>query len=183
MKKLLAIIGAPGTGKTTLMREWMKSREWFSDRPVDLLDSHVSANIRVLRKYDNDDTFGGTDKLSMAVQPKAVEYLNDASPITIFEGDRLTSIKFFQAAEKLNFKIKIIMLTVPDDIREKRYEERGSNQNETWLNGRLTKVKNVSNAFSGNPLFDEPSLVEEYEHKNSEDTQSIINVIENYVNE
>ena len=41
MKKLLAIIGAPGTGKTTLMREWMKSREWFSDRPVDLLDSHV----------------------------------------------------------------------------------------------------------------------------------------------
>ena len=75
------------------------------------------------------------------------------------------------------------MLSVPDDIREQRYEERGSNQNETWLNGRLTKVKNVSNAFSGNPLFDEPSLVEEYEHKNSEDTQSIINVIENYVNE
>ena len=54
MKKLLAIIGAPGTGKTTLMREWMKSREWFSDRPVDLLDSHVSANIRVLGKYNND---------------------------------------------------------------------------------------------------------------------------------
>ena len=54
MKKLLAIIGAPGTGKTTLMREWMKSREWSSDRPVDLLDSHVSANIRVLGKYNNE---------------------------------------------------------------------------------------------------------------------------------
>lgn len=181
MKKLLAIIGAPGTGKTTLMREWMKSRKWVEDKPVDLLDSHLSEDIRVLGKYSNDDTFGGTDKLSMAVQPKAVEYLNDASPVTVFEGDRLTSIKFFDSAQKLNFDIKIIMLTVPNEVREERYKERGSNQNETWLNGRLTKVKNVSNAFSGNPLFDEPSLVETFEHKNHEDTQLIIQKIEEFV--
>jgi len=181
MKKLLAIIGAPGTGKTTLMRAWMATREWSEDRPVDLLDTHVSGDIRLLGKYKNDDVFGGTDKLSMAVQPKAVEYLENASPVTVFEGDRLTSIKFFDAAKSKGFDIKIIQLTVPDTVREERYKERGSEQNETWLNGRMTKVKNVSDAFSGNPLFDEPSLVEVCEHSTPDDTKSIVQKMENFI--
>lgn len=181
MNKLLAIIGAPGTGKTTLVREWMKSREWSKDKPVDLLDTHVSNDIRLLGKYEHDSLFSGTDKLSMAVQPKAVEYLDNPSPVTIFEGDRLTSIKFFEAAQSKGFEIKIIQLTVPDEVREQRYKERGSEQDPTWLNGRLTKVKNVSNAFSGNPLFDEPSIVEECEHKTPEDTKSIITIIEDFI--
>ena len=181
MNRLLGIIGAPGTGKTTLVREWMKSREWSTDRPVDLLDTHVSGDIRLLGKYQNDDVFGGTDKLSMAVQPKAVEYLDNPSRVTVFEGDRLTSIKFFEAAKSKGFDIKIIQLTVPSSVREERYKERGSEQNETWLNGRLTKVKNVSDAFSGNPLFDEPSLVEIFDHVTPNDTQIIISKIEEYI--
>lgn len=181
MNRLLGIIGAPGTGKTTLVREWMKSREWSTDRPVDLLDTHVSGDIRLLGKYQNDDVFGGTDKLSMAVQPKAVEYLDNPSRVTVFEGDRLTSIKFFEAAKSKGFDIKIIQLTVSDSVREERYKERGSEQNETWLNGRLTKVKNVSDAFSGNPLFDEPSLVEIFDHVTPNDTQIIISKIEEYI--
>ena len=181
MNRLLGIIGAPGTGKTTVVREWMKSREWSTDRPVDLLDTHVSGDIRLLGKYQNDDVFGGTDKLSMAVQPKAVEYLDNPSRVTVFEGDRLTSIKFFEAAKSKGFDIKIIQLTVSDSVREERYKERGSEQNETWLNGRLTKVKNVSDAFSGNPLFDEPSLVEIFDHVTPNDTQIIISKIEEYI--
>lgn len=181
MNKLLAIIGAPGTGKTTLVREWMKLRKWSTDKPIDLLDTHLSGDIRLLGKYQNDDVFGGTDKLSMAVQPKAVEYLNDPSRVTVFEGDRLTSIKFFEAAKNKGFDIKIIQLTVPNEIREERYKERGSDQNETWLNGRLTKVKNVSNAFSGNPLFDEPSLVEVCEHITPDHTINIVEKMENFV--
>lgn len=183
MNKLLAIIGAPGTGKTTLMRSWMERRSWVTDRPVDLVDSHVSEDVRVLGKYANEDVFGGTDKLSMAVQPKAVEYLDNPSRVTVFEGDRLTSIKFFEAAQSKGFEIKIIQLTVSDEVREERYKERGSEQNETWLNGRLTKVKNVSNAFSGNPLFDEPSLVEVCEHTTPDHTINIIEKIENFIGE
>jgi len=75
--KLIGIVGMPGTGKTTMMREWISRREWELDTPIKLLNTMINneSSIRLFGKYEEGDTFAGTDKLSMAVQPVAIEYL------------------------------------------------------------------------------------------------------------
>ena len=182
MNKLIGIVGIPGTGKSTLMKNWMSTREWSTDKPVDLVDTHISDNIRVIVKYEEGEVFSGTDRLSMAVQPKFLEFLESANNETVlFEGDRLTSTKVFQRAIDLGWNVSIIHLTVSDIERERRYAERESNQSEQFINGRKTKVGNVVEQFSPNPLFGEPGNVIEFKHETEADTKFITNYIENLV--
>jgi GTPase SAR1 family protein len=182
--KLIGIVGMPGTGKTTMMREWIEKREWVKDTPLKLLDSMINPekSIRLFGKYEEGDTFAGTDKLSMAVQPVAIEYLNNPThDVNIFEGDRLTSVKFFQEAERLGHEVHIIVLEVSDATREQRYKDRGSDQSETFINGRRTKVQNIIDNFSGSVLTGDPSLVTVFNHETPEDTQKVIDFIEEII--
>jgi len=179
MKKLIGIVGMPGTGKTTLMRKWMESREWQTDKSIKLLDSHTSGPIRLFGKYEEGDLFAGTDKLSMAVQPVAVEYLeNPTHDVNVFEGDRLTSVKFFKEAERLGYDLNIIVLEVSDATRQARYEERGSNQSDKFIEGRRTKIRNIVDNFSGSILTGEEGCITEFVHETPEDTQKVIDFIE-----
>lgn len=178
-KKLIAIIGMPGTGKTTLMREWMSTREWVQDKPIDLVESHVCGKIRVLGKYEDGQPFAGTDRLSMAVQPKVIEYLqHNDDDVIIFEGDRLTSKQVFSTAVDLGYDVRIIELVVSDSERERRYKVRGSEQSENFISGRRTKVRNVVDAFSENFLTDEPGIVDTYTHLYESDTEIVASQIE-----
>lgn len=179
MSKVIGIIGIPGTGKTTLMRQWMAKREWTKDTPVKLLDGYVSGDIRLFGKYEDGEVFAGTDKLSMAVQPMAVEYMgNEPSPVVVFEGDRLTSSKFFEAVKRAGHDLSIIVLKTDDAIRQQRYADRGSDQSETFINGRVTKVANIEDMFGEKILMGEAGCVHTFAHNVPEDTQQIIDFIE-----
>lgn len=147
MKTLIAIIGAPGTGKSTLMKEWMSRWDWSYDRDG-LVDHYVSGDLIVLGKYEDGEVFGGTDKLSMSVAPEVVEFLDKhQESIVLFEGDRLTSKKFFNTVLEKGWNLRIVALDVPKEERERRYAERGSNQDPTWLQGRISKVENIVEEF------------------------------------
>lgn len=147
MKSLIAVIGAPGTGKSTVMKSWMQHWEWEYNR-TGLLDHYTSGDLIVLGRYDEGETFGGTDRLAMNVMPEAIQFLQDTEEkIIIFEGDRLTSSKFFNAALEAGYELNIINLIVLDNIREQRYADRGSDQDQKFINGRITKVKNIVEEF------------------------------------
>ena len=178
MAKLIGIVGMPGTGKTTLMREWMSAREWQYDKPVKLLDSYISGDIRLFGKYEEGEVFAGTDKLSMAVQPAAINYLNNPSPVNIFEGDRLTSTGFFNAAVDLGHEVYIIVLEVSDQVREQRYADRGSEQSEKFIRGRRTKIENIKDQFGGSVLTGEDPLYKVFTHETPKDTKKIIDYLE-----
>ena len=147
MKTIIAIIGAPGTGKSTLMKEWMYNWEW-EQRREGQLDHYVSGDLIVLGVYPEGETFGGTDKLSMSIAPQVVEFLDKhEDKIILFEGDRLNSKKFFQTVLDKGWNLRIVALDVPQEERERRYAERGSDQDPVWLQGRISKVENVVKEF------------------------------------
>lgn len=147
MKTLIALIGIPGTGKSTVMKEWMERWDWEYKR-TGLVDHYVSGDLIVLGRYDEDAVFGGTDVLAMNVMPEAIEFLeNNDDKIILFEGDRLTSSKFFNAALDAGYDLKIIQLVTLTDKREQRYVDRGSDQDQKFINGRMTKIKNIVEEF------------------------------------
>ena len=184
MKTLIAVIGAPGTGKTTLMKDYMNLWEWDIHR-TGLVDHYVSGDIIVLGKYPEGETFGGTDKLAMNVMPEVIEFLDaNEDKVIIFEGDRLTSKKFFDTALEKGWKLHIVALEVGETERKRRYEERGSDQNETWLAGRVSKVNNIIEEFGPQQtLFgEEEGHVQKFLHQTPEDTQRIVDHIQELVN-
>jgi len=172
--KLIYLIGVPGTGKSTIMKEFMSRFDgWKTDRPIDLLDTHVSGNVRVLGKYEEGETFSGTDRLSMAVAPKAIEYFtSNPEEVIIGEGDRLNNKGVFESVED---KV-IIHLTVSDKERQRRYDERGSEQSDKFIQTVATKCKNIVEAFGDQQtLFgEEEGCIVEFKHETPEDTQKVV---------
>lgn len=175
--KVIYMIGLPGCGKSTVMKKFMETHlRWTSNRPVDLLDSHVAhgSNIRVLGKYESGETFSGTDRLSMAVSPKAVEWVESKpNEIILGEGDRLNNKGFFHACGD---DLTILHLKVSDEERERRYKERGSDQSEKFIQTVRTKVSNIVEEFGDKQtLFgEEKGCVVEMRHETPEDTENIV---------
>ena len=172
--KLVYLIGIPGTGKSTVMKEFMRHFDWKQERVTDLLDTHICGSVRVLGKYEEGETFSGTDRLSMAVAPKAIEWAETRPDEIVFgEGDRLNNKGFFEACKP---ELHILHLTVSDEEREKRYKKRGSEQPEKFIQTCRTKCKNIVESFGDQQtLFGtEKGFVTEFVHEKPEDTIRIV---------
>jgi uridine kinase len=145
---VIAIGGEPGAGKSTLMKEILEKLEKYV--PLKCYDSFKlvpyiqCGSVYILGKYDEGETFSGTDRMSMAVQPEAIKFLAslDKDAVVLFEGDRLFTSTFLEHCVE-NYDTEIIYLETDKAVRQERYKERGSNQNETWLQGRETKIANI----------------------------------------
>ena len=177
MSIIIGIVGIPGTGKSTLMKKFMEGREWTPTTPVKLLEGYTSGDMMLFGKYEDGEVFSGTDRLSMAVQPSAVEYVTGTpAPVVIFEGDRLCSVSFFRACQDAGHQLHIIVLNTPDSVREQRYQDRGSDQSDKFIKGRITKIKNIRNEFGAN-LMDDGCVVE-FDHTVPEDTTKVLQFID-----
>lgn len=143
--KVFAIGGEPGSGKSTLMKEIIKH---FEVEPkydsVKLVPYLQKDNVYILGKYEEGEVFSGTDRMSMAVQPDAIKFLATlpTDSVVLFEGDRLFTASFLEDCLD-KYDLKIIYLSTKKEVRQDRYKDRGSNQNETWLQGRETKIANI----------------------------------------
>ena len=90
-----------------------------------------------------------------------------------FTGDRLFTGKFLDYIINQGKGCFFLILEVEPSILQERYESRGSNQDEKFLNGRRTKYENIWSALTGN-LFSDKDLIAKVTHKTEEDTLSII---------
>lgn len=147
--KVIAIGGEPGSGKTTLMKRIIENYKLEPKYDsVKLVPYLQKENIYVLGKYEEGQVFAGTDRMSMAVQPEAIKFLatlpKDA--VLLYEGDRLFTASFLESCVD-NYDTTIVYLSTNKEIRTERYKERGSDQNETWLQGRETKIGNILTNF------------------------------------
>jgi len=91
--KCVAIGGVPATGKTTLMTNIINLLQPTKQFKFGLLRGYIKENVSILGVYKIGDVFGGTDKLSMAVQKDYETYIDKVIMDCIFEGDRLFTKK------------------------------------------------------------------------------------------
>jgi len=74
-----------------------------------------------------------------------------------------------------NYDIEIIYLQTEKNVREERYKERGSEQNETWLRGRETKLANILSNMT--LMFN----VTKFKNNNKEEQKVIVDHIMKYL--
>ena len=189
---IIAIGGNPGSGKTSLVKsiifEKLANDPWshnIKDTEFKLLSySHnPNKNLFILGKYDQTNTFSGTDLLSMAVQPSVKQWITSSAAAKgstiIFEGDRLFNdsfLSFLYSSLKVNFHI--FYLNVPQDILQLRYSLRGSHQNPSFLKGRITKYNNIINNKS-HPYH---HLIQIVENNSLEQQQDLVTKILHLIN-
>ena len=91
--KCVAIGGVPATGKTTLVK-MIYNKMHKVNFEYGLVKGHYDKdnNIALLGLYNQNNTFLGTDRLSMGVNKQFLQYISMVQRNIIFEGDRLFSL-------------------------------------------------------------------------------------------
>lgn len=177
-RKLIAVGGSPGTGKTTLFREFMKNKEFQPVEPAKLVSAmyNPERDLYILGKYEEGEVFAGTDRLSMAVQPAMQEWIQSHNCNVLFEGDRIFNQSFLEFAMGLpDTDLQIVFLQAPKDILEQRYKDRGSDQSEQFLRGRETKYSNLLSNFELMPY------ITEFKNTNLEEQGKVLAFLESHL--
>ena len=125
-------------GKTTLVRSLLGPKPKLMRKPKWTIGDHVvAAGHYTGSTFDGADTIaynGVRDALAVwGVHP----LLN--KPLTILDGDRMsnkTALEILSPVRKA-----VILLRAGSEVTQGRRDLRGSNQNQTWLKGRITKSK------------------------------------------
>ncbi len=166
MIQLIGIGGEPASGKTTLLYRlldrlagvpaffkagllrWME----FQKNQVAILGQYPP--VKDAYQLPAEAKFAGTDALSMAVQPVAMETLKawEADPqregwTVIFEGDRLFNGKFFEWAVRSVGCGQFVILTAPPELLSGRHVTRDDHQAAAFLKGRRTKLLSMETKY------------------------------------
>ncbi len=174
-RKLIAVGGSPGTGKTTLFRKFMEGKNFQPVEPAKLVSAMYCAelDLYILGKYDEGEVFAGTDRLSMAVQPAMQEWIASHNCNVLFEGDRIFNQSFLEFAMGLpDTDLQVVFLNAPKNILEQRYKDRGSEQSEQFLRGRETKYNNLLSNFDLMPY------ITEFANTNLEEQAKVLTFLE-----
>lgn len=150
LDQMIYLVGAPGSGKSTLMRALTAPfRRFPQDTPVphDLLMKTITdvATIAEIGRQRGD--FSGTDALASSIIDKAVPWIA-TRPYTVLlaEGARLGNRRFLQAAVDAGYRVVLGVLDHADveKWREERSWKIGRFQNPGWVAGRLTASLNLA---------------------------------------
>ena len=148
---IIIIGGVPCSGKTTLMKKIISdlgSYELYE--PISLFKCQKYKDILVVGQYPENETFGGTDRLSYGTINKFQEFINQEvtkHKHILIEGDR-----FFQA-KNLEFLLDehdaiVYILKIQLEEEKRRHIERKDTQTEKWLKGRRSQISNIMTNFN-----------------------------------
>lgn len=139
MNNNILIIGECGVGKTWVMLSLIERFKCSTQSKVKLLrySTNKDNTINITGKYEEGQTFQGSDKLAMNVMSSVDEFLDENwDAINIYEGDRFSNSKFIA-------KVDPIIIRIQGDGEAGR-AKRGSQQTERQLKSIRTRVNNIA---------------------------------------
>jgi len=176
MRKLIALGGLPATGKSTIMKKFMEGLEWKRSEPQKLVVTMYNEkhDLHIVGDYsDPTEKFPGLDRLSMAVQPEAIKWIQETKSNILFEGDRLFTSSFLETAAQLvdmsQLELKIVFISADPLLVETRHKDRQDTQSEKFIKGRETKLDNIRSSFY---LID---YIQEFTNNNTSQLIEIVN--------
>ena len=145
------LIGSPGVGKTTLVKELTK--DWLLADTASIPVKHLCYTTpfgRAIELGHRREPFGGTDTLAYDAINKIEQWLPalEGIDLIIGEGDRLANTRFITLCKQLG-KVHLYHLTTEPETsaqrRAQRAQEYGTaKQNEAWVKGRASKHENLA---------------------------------------
>jgi hypothetical protein len=145
VKRLLYLIGAPGSGKTSVLRGALAPAASVEVVNLPPRMTFYDGGALVQIGEDRGGAFAGTDLLSMSAQPRTLVALRDHGfERVVAEGDRLANNKFFTTVREFGYELDVVYVDTPEQVAAQRRAARGSKQDPTWLRGRRTKVERLA---------------------------------------
>lgn len=163
MTKSVYIIGSAGAGKSTFTQHLLDN---LGAQLGPLIDLHSLRNAKALvtlrgHRFVSSagegiylgcmrDEFPGTDGLDRASSPVGAQWLNegDVPPILVAEGATLATRRFLNALNE-HTDLLLVHLVVEEFVRELRFLERGSTQDERFVQNTVTRSANLFNDIPG----------------------------------
>ena len=151
--------GEPCSGKSTLVKNIIKDKKINKYFEYDkILKGYNNDSFIILGLYE-DNNFPGTDRLSMAVQPVFIKFLNnlnsDFNKHIILEGDRLFKTSMIDFLNKFSKIFRLIILDCSEETKKLRLIKRKDNQTDAWLKSKKTTVNNVKSRYKYHLLNNE----------------------------
>ena len=149
--KTLYLIGAPGSGKTTLMAELMKDWILLSRDTKPVKHSWYESPYGIALELGHPRApFGGTDTLSYTAIKTLELWLPHLLKVDLLvgEGDRLANNRFLDLCKTLG-PTHLYYLDATEELLQERRGSRATQhdlptQSPQWAKGRLTKHRNLA---------------------------------------
>lgn len=149
IRDLLYICGAPGVGKSTLMRQlrlpWDMEVVKAPPVPHVLLRSPSSGVLHGLELGVPREQHPGTDSLAMDISHRASDFLlRSPVPFALAEGARLATRPFLTRMVTAGVRVSVLYAFADDSVLDQRCEQRGTTQNYSWRKGAYTRAFNIA---------------------------------------
>jgi|TARA_R110000744_G_scaffold118615_2_gene221484 tRNA uridine 5-carbamoylmethylation protein Kti12 len=151
--------GEPCSGKSTLVKSIIKLnkiKDYFEYDKI--LKGYMNDDFIILGLYENND-FPGTDRLSMAVQPVLIKFLeslgSEFNKHIIFEGDRLFKTSMVDYLTNYTHNFRLIILQCSKNTMNDRHIKRNDDQSQSWLKSKKTTVENIRLKYDYHLLVNE----------------------------
>jgi len=148
MKKIIIVIGQSASGKTTFIKNNFIKKEITNYTPKKLVKLCKCGNIILIGHYNIGKRCEGSDTLSYASLPKLIEFIPEIineCDYLVLDGDRISSIKFFNYIASLNIPVDLYFLKCSIEESIKRRINNGSKGSEKFVRTTITKAENMKN--------------------------------------